>query len=349
MAGNVADRTTPVPHLEALLDFLSRPEVTRLGVQPLIISDGKMITPEAMALCHKRDWYYLGPLSTGETAVKDRLSQVTAEELAEHELSYRPRRKSPPGQPCVPYQGVWRSFTFTDQDQSFTDRVLVVWSAGKARLDQQKRKTYLKRLLNGLDHLRRHLNSGKYRNRDEVVKQLASLQRGNPAKALVEVKLSGPDEPLALHFQLNRTRLAAAQQLDGKYALATNARGLNATEALAYFKAEDGVEKAVAGVKGPLQVRPVFLHTDQRLEVLVFLNLVALLVRAILALRLQRAGLGYSVDRVLGEFAPLTAVYQRFADGSQVAQLGLLSAGQQEVLTALRLPAVSRYVTTSPQ
>jgi Arc/MetJ-type ribon-helix-helix transcriptional regulator len=58
-----------------------------------------------------------------------------------------------------------------------------------------------------LDHLQRHLNSGKYRNRDEVVKQLASLQRGNPAKTLVTVDLSGPAEPLALHFQLNRTRM----------------------------------------------------------------------------------------------------------------------------------------------
>jgi transposase len=348
LAGNVDDRTTPVPHLQALLGFLSRPELTKLGVHPLLISDGKMVTAEAVATCHRYDWYYLGPLPTAETEVKALLSTVPDEELASHELSYRPQRKSPRGQPFIPYQGVWRSFTFTYQGQPFTDRALVVWSAGKARLDQQKRKTYLKRLLNGLDHLQRHLNSGKYRNRDEVVKQLASLQRGNPAKTLVAVDLSGPHEPLALHFQLNRTRLAAAQQLDGKYVLVTNAPHLSATEALAYFKAEDGVEKAVAGVKGPLQVRPVFLHTDERIEVLVFLNLVALLVRALLVLRLRRAGLTYSVDRVLFEFAPLTAVYQLFADGSQVAQLGLLTACQQEVLTALHLPAVSRYVTTSP-
>jgi hypothetical protein len=142
--------------------------------------------------------------------------------------------------------------------------------------------------------------------------------------------------------------LAAAQQLDGKYVLATNAPHLSATEALAYFKAEDGVEKAVAGVKGPLQVRPVFLHTDARIEVLVFLNLIALLVRAILALRLRRAGLTYSVDRVLFEFAPLTAVYQPFADGSQVARPGLLTACQQEVWAALPLSDASRYLTNSP-
>lgn len=55
MAGNVDDRTTPVPHLLALLAFLSRPELTTLGVHPLIISDGKMVTPAAVALCHEQD------------------------------------------------------------------------------------------------------------------------------------------------------------------------------------------------------------------------------------------------------------------------------------------------------
>jgi hypothetical protein len=107
------------------------------------------------------------------------------------------------------------------------------------------------------------------------------------------------------------------------------------------------VEKAVAVVKGPLQVRPVFLHTDERIEGLVFFTLVALLVRAILAVRLKRAGLASSVDQVLFEFAPLTAIVQPLADGSQVVQLGLIAAVQQEVLTALGLPPPSRYLTSA--
>jgi hypothetical protein len=105
------------------------------------------------------------------------------------------------------------------------------------------------------------------------------------------------------------------------------------------------VEKSVGVVKGPLQVRPVFLHTDKRIEVLVFFNLVALLVRAILRTRLKRAGLTHSVDRVLFEFAPLSAVYQQFTDGSQVRKLGTISAFQQKVLTALELPPPERYIT----
>jgi hypothetical protein len=96
---------------------------------------------------------------------------------------------------------VWRPFTCTYQGQTFTDRALIVWSAGKARLDQHKRQTYLKRLLNGLDHLRRRLNTGKYRRRDEAVKQLANLRRGNPAKSLVAVVLSGTDGALQLRWR----------------------------------------------------------------------------------------------------------------------------------------------------
>jgi hypothetical protein len=38
-------------------------------------------------------------------------------------------------------------------ERSVADRALVVWSAGKARLDSQKSKTYLKRLLNGLERI----------------------------------------------------------------------------------------------------------------------------------------------------------------------------------------------------
>ncbi|RLC85305.1 MAG: transposase, partial [Chloroflexi bacterium] len=48
------------------------------------------------------------------------------------------------------------------------------------------------------------------------------------------------------------------------------------------FKGQDGVEKRVRVVKGPLLVRPLFVRTDRRIEGLVFITLLALLVRAIL-------------------------------------------------------------------
>lgn len=347
LAGNAEDSTTAVPHIKALVAFLARPELAALGVHPLIISDCKMVSPAAVWTCHRHELYYLGPVAS-ENAVKDLIRSVSDEELAAHELSYRPKRKAPQDQVFIPYRGVWRSYTFTYRKQSFTDRALVVWSAGKDRLDRQKRKTYIKRLLDELENISRQLNHGPYQKRDYAVEQLARARRGSPAKLLVDVNLAGKDGNLQLTFRINGERLAAVQQLDGKYVLATNASHLNADEAMVYFKGQDKVEKSMAVVKGPLQVRPVFLHSDERIEVLVFFNLVALLVRAILRARLKQVGLNYSVDRVLLEFAPLSAVYQQFTDGSEVRKLGSVSAFQQKVLTALDLPSAERYIREAP-
>jgi hypothetical protein len=66
----------------------------------------------------------------------------------------------------------------------------VVWSAAKARLDANKRKTLLKRLLDGLARAQAHLNRRQYRRREYVQRRLDRVCTG-AAAALVEVTLTG--------------------------------------------------------------------------------------------------------------------------------------------------------------
>jgi len=351
LAGNTADITTPTGHLDALLRFLARPELAALNLHPLLVSDCKMITPEAVWGCHHNDLFYLGPWAR-DKAVLRVLRSVAEDELAAHMLAYRPRRQAQ-AVDFIPYRGVWRPFTVTvpplpDQSEAkpetFTDRVLVVWSAGKARLDVQKRQTYLKRLLDDLDNIRRHLNQGRYAQRDYVVERLASVRQGNPTKPLVTVDLQGTDQDLHFKFHLDRDRLAAVQALDGRYALGTNAAHLSADEALTLFKAQDDAEKQFRTWKGPVAVRPVFLHTDERIEGLVFITLVALLVRALLRLRCQHAGLKMSADHVLAEFAPWSVVDLTLTDGTHVRQAATPTDLQTRIMTALGVPPYERYL-----
>lgn len=355
LAGNTADITTPPRHLDALLRFLARPELAPLSLHPILVSDCKMITPEAVGACHRNHLFYLGPWARN-TLIRSVLGSVSEAELTAHPLTYRPRRQAqdPHG---VPYRGVWRPFPIRvppppeapeAAPETFTDRVLVVWSAGKARLDRQKRQTYLKRLLDGLEHIRRQLNQGRYAQRDYVVERLASVRRGNPAKPLVEVDLPGTDQALHLKFRIDRTRLATEQALDGRYALGTNAAQLSADEALTVFKAQDDAEKQFRAWKGPVAVRPVFLHTDQRIEGLVFITLVALLVRALVGLRSREAGLQVTVDRILTEFAPWSVVDLTLTDGTHLREIATPTQFQTHVLTALGGPAYERYVTRLP-
>jgi hypothetical protein len=94
-----------------------------------------------------------------------------------------------------------------------------------------------------------------------------------------------------------------------------------------------------------LSVRPLYLHSDQRIESLIFIILLALLVRVLLQLRCQRAGLSLSTDRILAAFAPLAATDLTFVDGSHLCQLGHLTSLQGQVLRALQFPSPSRYLT----
>ncbi len=104
------------------------------------------------------------------------------------------------------------------------------------------------------------------------------------------------------------------------------------------------VEKANRTVKGPLRVRPVFVRTDERIEGLVLFTMLALLVRSILALQCRRAGLSFTVDQVLAEFANLRAIDSSFSDDSCRRVASDLSVTQEQILMALNLPSVTRYV-----
>ncbi len=341
--GATADSTTAVPNLAAVATFLQRPECATVAVRPLVVSDCKMLTPAAVAAAHQHHLFYLGPWEASN-ASEALIRSVKDAELAAHALAYRPQRRSPAGEPFVPYRGVWRPYPVTYNGTTYAERALVVWSAGKHRLDEEKRKAHLKALLNRLAAIHSHLNQGRYIAHAYAAPQIALAQRGNPAKGLVSVTLTGADRQLALAFHINRAALAQTQALDGKYLLGTNAPHLTADEALVAFKAQDGVEQRHADLKGPLQIRPLYVQTDRRIESLVFITLLALLVRAILEWRCRRAGLNYSATHLLREFAPLAATDQLFADGSRLTQLGPVSAFQQRVLDSLHLPAPTRYL-----
>ncbi|MCP4451748.1 MAG: hypothetical protein GY809_09825, partial [Planctomycetes bacterium] len=184
-----------------------------------------------------------------------------------------------------------------------------------------------------------------YIRREFTAQQIALAKRGNPAQGLVETELSGTDRQLKLTFALDRAALSQAQALDGKYLLGTNAPHLSAAKTLTLFKAQDGVEKSNRTLKGPLLIRPIYLHSDQRIESLVFIILLALLIRVLLQVRCQRAGLSLSTERLLAGFGPLAATELTFVDGSRLCQLGTLTPFQRQVLAALQFPSPSRYLT----
>lgn len=352
LAGNVADRTTPIANLRRLQGLLAQLPPREPGadpVRPLVISDRAMLTLEALVAYEASDLRYLGPLdpSLGDGAVRALLERVPAAELADAPLAYRPQRTGDDPD-WERYHGVRRELVLPhpQMDQPpLRVRALVVWSPAKARLDAQLRMTHLARLEGALQDLASKLGRRPYTTVAAVQKRVATLLRRHPARRLLTVRVEQGEAAPTLTWQRDEAHLAAAPEFDGRYVLGTNATELDATAMLAESKRRDVPEKGYARLKGPLAVRPVYLHKQERILSLVFCTMVALLVYALLELLVRRAGLHLTGPALLGQFAPVALVVLVCTDGTSLRRLTGLAPPLLAILDALGWPSTDRYLT----
>ena len=159
------------------------------------------------------------------------------------------------------------------------------------------------------------------------------------------MQLTGEDGGLALklRFSVNPERLELAKERDGRYMLGTN-RPLSEEEMLFHFKRQDRIEKRIRTIKGPIQVRPMFLHKQERIESLVFICMLALLVFSVLEMLTKRANIPMTGERILKQFQTSTVVYTIFKDGSCWKQVAPLTQFQSEFIQALDLPDPGIYL-----
>lgn len=355
LAGNVADRTTPVEtlrRLEALLALLPPRPVG--APPPLVVSDRAMLTLEAIAAYEASALHYLGPLDPhlGAGAVQALLAGVPPAELAAPEtaLGYRPQRAAT-APDWVPYHGARRELLLPPPEPgrpALRVQTLVVWSPSKARVDAQVRRAQVARLEAALADLASKVGRRPYTTGAAVEKRVATVLRRHPARPYLTVTVgAGPTGP-TLAWQRDEAALAAAAALDGRYVLGTNDGTLSADTMLAASKQRDVPEKRYALVKGPLAIRPVYLHKEARIVSLVFCTLVALLVFALLEWVARQAGVPQTGTVLLERFSEVRLLVLDFGDGSRLRRVTGLDPPEAEVLRALGWPPGPRYTVVHP-
>jgi len=343
LAGRIADRTTPVENLEALRALLDRPKLVQRQKNFLLVSDRAMLDRKVIIAYEAKTVRWLGPLQANG-ALSEVQRSVPDEELAAHPLAYRPLNQ--PKEEPFRYQGVLRSATIEYGGQTVPIQVLVVKSRTKVNLDQERRQTSLKRLTDRLEEIQGMLNTRRYKSRDYTWAQIEKARRGNTAKNLVDIELTGTDGELSLTYDLNSEKLSQAQVLDGRYLLGTNDFDLSALQMLQHFKGQEIVERRFKTVKGPIQVRPMFLHKEERIESLVFVAMIALLVYTILEMLCRRAGQSITARQVLEKFERLGVAYIQFSDGSVLKLPSALNAFQGQLIELLRFPDPVVYLSS---
>jgi transposase len=317
--GKTADRTTPMENMRALRELLSDIQY------------------------HQQDIGYLGPLPTLKEH-EDVLMSVSTAELQQHPLEYRP--KSQKENETAVYYGVLRKVSISGKKVEGTAEVqaLILYSTNKAKLDEGKRTTLLNRLLARLETIGKHLNVRKYKKKAYTSEQIGKAQsKYASVRDLVDIQLTGEDGQLALSFSVNDGQVEKAKERDGRYMLGTNRR-LSEEEMLTHFKRQDRIEKRIGTIKGPIQVRPMFLHRQERIESLVFICMLSLLAFSILEMLAKRVGISMTGEGILKQFQTTTVVYTLFKDGSSWKQLTPLTQFQSEFIQALGLPDPGVYL-----
>jgi len=278
--------------------------------------------------------------------VRALLTAVSAAELAAAPLAYRPQRSS--ADPAwEPYQGVLRPLLLPhpQADQPpLRVQALVVWSPGKARLDAQLRATQLTRLEAALTDLQGKLGRRPYTTVTAVDRRVATLLTRHPARRFLTVTVAASDAGPTLRWQQDTTALARAAAIDGRYVLGTNAGDCDANAMLTDAKRRDVPEKGYAILKGPLAIRPVYLHKQPRILGLVFCTMVALLVYTLLEVLIRRAGFPLTAQALLVQFAPLAVLVLVCRDGTSLRRLTGLAPPHRDILAALGWARTDRYL-----
>ena len=95
------------------------------------------------------------------------------------------------------------------------------------------------------------------------------------------------------------------------------------------------MEKGFEVAKQDLRVRPLYVHSDERIEALLLINLLALLVYSVLERQVRSKGLALTTRRLIEQLESLAVIETHCWDGSVLSRLTPVSAEQAEVLKIL--------------
>ena len=171
-------------------------------------------------------------------------------------------------------------------------QVAYIWSSEEAATVAEARQRALTKAEEALAKIRNGLGGRYYKTVEQV---RAKVTRVVPARIepllTVSVGIDDNAKP-TITWARNDTAITAEARLDGLYALATNLSGpLTALGVLDIYKDQWIVEQRHRDLKRPkpLRVRPVFLHTDERITALMAVVGIALLVFGLIEADLRRA------------------------------------------------------------
>ena len=285
--GNTADVSTVASALERLDAIRS---ALPTATPPLVVGDSKLLSTTNVAAFERRGLRFVCPRPK-EAQVQRRLAALEEGEFVP--LDYAAERHQ--GQPAR-YFGCPGAIEFGARNL----RVLYVLSLDDQKAARKQRDKHLTRIHDEIATLNRGV--------PQHTKTAEALQQKAAAKIakrrigqLVTLTIDDHDGKPRASLGQNPDAITDAMRLDGRYCLITNDDILTDSELFCAYKRQHLIESRFTDLKGPIQVRPVFLHTNSRIAALLAVISTALLLYGLIERHVRRglAALTQAQQRLL--------------------------------------------------
>jgi hypothetical protein len=280
---------------------------------------------------------YLSGLPATKKAHRELLLAQPSGHFYAHPLTDAPKRAQCWGIACP--------VSFEHEGRQVTHQGLVILSQPMATAVRTSRASQLRTLRQDLTDLRAKIGQPRYRTLKTLQRSVNARLNASPVGHLLRVEVYTTDQnQLDLRWQIDTYQLWQAMQPDGRYLLVTNEVNLSPTQMLALYRRKDGVEKRFRVTKSDLQVSPMYVHLDRRLEGLLLVNMIALLAYSLLERQMRQSGLNLTTRRLIEKLDNLHLIETYYLDGSCGRRLSPIAPEQMvlwetlaEVVTDLGL------------
>jgi transposase len=311
LRGNIADPAT----LDGILT-----ELKELGIeQCTLVLDRAFSNGNAIKTLEKGGFEAILGLSKRLKEVRDVLTSTPGKELERFEnLVERSKEHAYVKGVRCRLCGKVRSF-------------VVCLSPSKRDADRSERMSAMKRTIRRLEKLKRKVETGNYRNLDNLRKKVNGEIEGVRKYVCAWVKKT--DGTPELGWSVNEALLDEELELDGKFAILHPDR-MGAVEAFESYFQKDEIEKVFRSMRGTLELEPVRHRLRQRVASYIFTGYLAYMLLSILACKLRRAKIEQSPDEVLDMLEEIEEVTFRRGE-KEFSKITRLTIEQKNVIKAL--------------
>jgi transposase len=273
--GNAEDVSTVEPAL-ARLDALRA--ALPQGEPPLVVGDSKLLSAGNVRAFSQRRLRFLCP-HPKHGPLKRHLAALAEDAFTA--LAYASERQRAGERRYLVQEG-----TLAVGGEEL--RALYVLSLDDRDAARAQRERQLARVEEELGKLNRGVPE-KHRTAEDVDRRAQAILERRRVAELVRLKIVDERGYAQARIERDQDAIGTAERLDGRYCLVTNERDQSADQLFAAYKRQHLIENRFTDFKGPLQVRPVFLHSNKRIAALLAVISLALLLYGLIEREVRRA------------------------------------------------------------